>query len=1139
MTVDGLNGRIFVRSEVERELHGPSIDGKDLNTSEPLVFDSWVAARGPWRDWHSKQEILTEQPPSRRYGVGILKPSGVRGEILNNMPGVTVTAEEVAAEHPQAIQPSKVGRVSDDGDEFDLSLANAREQSSLGTTFKFESEPEASISVEATFGRYRKLPAVVSGVERTWWRREDVSCKARLNCDDLTRSSGRLMYYVDESSGVFVNADGLNLEIAVFSREVNGDRMLTVTVTNKSQGSSEESILFQSRLKITCENGASISPYPSEFNRTTPNEELQSLALLYRDQRTFAIGHGCAADWSREPKDSIDSITASCLPSFEVPSITPDILDKYGNRITVDMLPLTNLAGQRENAQIQSLLEGYSLWITQKRTELSSLSSQHKSAAKRHLDDCDIALSRMRAGWRLVNSDQTVRTAFELANEAMLVQQARASSPTRRTVVSDDGRVTVDGNMPSGKVLVGRGSWRPFQIAFLLASIESSANNESEHRDWVDLIFFPTGGGKTEAYLALSAFSILLRRLRDPEDDGTEVIMRYTLRLLTAQQFLRCSALICALESIRRTRGDLGNTQFSIGVWLGGTTTPNTYDAAVKSWNSLANRPYSAANMFLLLKCPWCGAKLGPTREQLSNKSSAKKRRPIIPGYTKTRDRVFLNCPDIRCDFHRALPLYVIDEDVYKYRPTIILGTVDKFAMLPWRPQARSIFGLDNQGRRTCSPPGLIVQDEFHLISGPLGSMVGLYESVIEDMCTDHRGSVAVKPKIIAATATTRRYAEQAKSIYARSSVKLFPPPGLSTDDSYFAVWARDVSGKLLPGRMYVGIFAPALGSIQSAQVRIGASLLQAATKLPAEQRDPWWTNLWFFNSLRELGNTLSLFQSDVPDYLVGVRNRDNNDAIRYPSSVMELTSRRRNDEIPRAIEELENVYPDGVVDVCLASSIVEVGVDIERLSLMTVVGQPKTTAQYIQVSGRVGRKWLERPGLVFTLYGALKPRDRSHFERFRSYHEKLYAQVEPTSVTPFSKPVLDRALVGAIVSHIRLRNPSLAPWPFPANQFAEAASIVERRAAFLGVEEFERVHDKLAEISKQWKTWELSFWEANLRGDGDPLNGLMRYAGTAEAVGVGSRSWEVPTSMRNVDAECRASVTTLYNTLAEGLNND
>ncbi|MEI2638740.1 MAG: helicase-related protein [Microthrixaceae bacterium] len=154
----------------------------------------------------------------------------------------------------------------------------------------------------------------------------------------------------------------------------------------------------------------------------------------------------------------------------------------------------------------------------------------------------------------------------------------------------------------------------------------------------------------------------------------------------------------------------------------------------------------------------------------------------------------------------------------------------------------------------------------------------------------------------------------------------------------------------------------------------------------------------------------------------------------------MELTSRRRNDEIPKAIEQLEAEYGEqGCVDICLASNIIEVGIDIDRLGLMTVVGQPKTTAQYIQVSGRVGRRSDISPGLVLTIYGAAKPRDRSHYERFRTYHERLYAQVEPTSVTPFAMPVLRRALHAAVVAHVRQVAPDLRPHPFPQAEYDAA----------------------------------------------------------------------------------------------------
>jgi len=389
---------------------------------------------------------------------------------------------------------------------------------------------------------------------------------------------------------------------------------------------------------------------------------------------------------------------------------------------------------------------------------------------------------------------------------------------------------------------------------------------------------------------------------------------------------------------------------------------------------------------------------------------------PKTLGLEQKETTILFKCPDTKCDFSDSMPIFLIDEDVYDFRPSMVIGTVDKFAMLAWRPEARALFGIDSEGSRFCSPPGLIIQDELHLISGPLGSMVGLYETIIEELCMDRRTDLPIKPKIVSSTATIRRYEEQILSLYGRDHTSLFPPPGLEAGDSFFARYAKDDEGHLKAGRLYVGVHAPGLGSMQTAQVRTFTSLLQAPMILTENERDPWWTLLLFFNSLRELGTTLSLLQSDIPDYQKVLVNRLANEDKNWRRfwGIKELTGRAKNEDIPKALASLEVNFPNKKpypIDVCLASSILEVGVDIDRLSLMSVIGQPKTTSQYIQVTGRVGRSWWERPGLVVTIYSASKPRDRSHFEKFRTYHEKLYSQVEPTSVTPFSPPALDRAL--------------------------------------------------------------------------------------------------------------------------------
>ena len=624
-----------------------------------------------------------------------------------------------------------------------------------------------------------------------------------------------------------------------------------------------------------------------------------------------------------------------------------------------------------------------------------------------------------------------------------------------------------------------------------------------------------------------------MRRLAGPEDNGVQVLMRYTLRLLTAQQFQRASGLICAMEYLRRKcPEELGRNPFSIGIWLGGATTPNRRQSAIQSWKVLNGNPRNAENPFILTNCPWCRAQIGP----IEYPERKPKNSPGVLGYERQGNTVVFKCSDkMNCEFRNGLPVYVIDEDIYDSRPDLVIGTVDKFAMLSWRPEARALFGVSTTGVQEFSPPGLIIQDELHLISGPLGSMVGLYEALIEELCTDRRHAQSVQPKIVSSTATIRRYADQIKALYARDDVVLFPPSGLDASDSFFARFARRDDGSLDHGRKFLGVHAPGLGSMQTVQVRSFCSLLQTPVSMSPEDRDPWWTLMVFFNSLRELGTTLSLFQSDIQDYLRALGNRTGKQysALRQLRDIQELTGRLRSSEVPRAISKLEtsctSASGDSAVDVCLASNIIEVGIDIDRLSIMAVVGQPKTTSQYLQVTGRVGRRWWERPGLIITLYGVSRPRDRSHFEKFRTYHSQLYAQVEPTSVTPFSPPVLDRALHAVMSGYVRQRgdeDQSDSPYPYPEDLIDVIRDVIRRRILVVDKEElsnFEEIFDKRKE---EWRRWQRTQW--GTFGQVDP-DALLRQAGSYVAGHQKFLSWPTPTSVRNVDAECEAEITSLY----------
>lgn len=1155
--MSGLEARAIVEAELRRELFGPLDSeepaGKPVDCSSgTITFATAEGSRGQFHDSSTMQEILTIASPLTRYGIGVLYSGASIGGTaigeagdedidLTGIPGVARNEEDPDGP-PVEIQGS-LRQDEADSDDFDLTDANKFKPSAMAISFQCRVPADGSLAVTVTGAHYEKISVHIPGLSKPvdWWRRRPFTLAGLVPGSVLVNETNRLKIVDTAPEG---DPPGIEPTTRVFSRPVPGIddpelRLVTVAVVNQVMGTGPSSALFQMGFTVAVAGGLVIEPYP-EVELPDRDDEEQSIDLLYRSKRTYAIGHGCAAEWVGGAASPVLQVRAVALPAYEVVSLTPNIyltnedgsyrLDSKGQRqaLTVSMKELAEGSPEGQ-AQVKTVLRLYGEWIDARKAEIDDLPTRFRDAARRHMALAETALDRMRTGWELVSSDQTAQRAFRWTNEAMLYQQVRSNFPLREVERGKDDVLRVKGTHPVPVVPPGRGTWRPFQIAFILASLPELVDPSRKTRSLVDLIFFPTGGGKTEAYLGACAISLLARRLRNPDDAGTDTLMRYTLRLLTAQQFLRAASLVCVLEAIRDDHPDvLGASPFGIGIWLGGSSTPNSWKRAVAVLAGLRRNPHEQ-NLFLLMRCPWCGAQMG-------TKPKGRGGQDVIGYELVGRDRVVLRCVDSQCRYSRrsGLPVHVVDEDIYEVRPSIVIGTVDKFAMMAWRPQARNLFGVDEQGERVVSPPGLIIQDELHLISGPLGSMVGLYEPIIDELCTDRRGEEPIPPKIIASTATIRRYEDQIKGLFGREEVALFPPHGLEEGHSFFAEPARLTNGSLAPGRRYIGVMSASLGSMQTVQTRVAAATLQAGTKVPEADRDGYWTNLNFLNSLRELGNTVSLLESDVPDYLAGLVRRDGIDP-RWPNRTMELTSRRRSDEIPKAIELLQARYLPGqnrqeAIDICLASNIIEVGVDIDRLGLMTIVGQPKTTAQYIQVSGRVGRRADVSPGLVITIYGAAKPRDRSHYERFLTYHQQLYAQVEPTSVTPFATPVLRRALHAAAVAYVRQTAPAdLPPYPYPSTEYDEAIELLRERALIADPGEVPALERMAGMRARQWGGWERTIWEANPAPWGDPKQGLMRFAGTLPDLDCKATIWDVPTSMRNVDAECRLAISLAY----------
>lgn len=1152
-----LINRQKIIDRVKEEIIGPEVirsNYKKFNPTGTTVFQSDKELRVPyyWEYAGQKEEILQRQSPRERYASGILYPLDIHEEstTLETMiekrsnDDENKVIEELLA--PETIREG----VEEEGDIELLPQNSEYRTSTIGLTFCIDKNVP-NLKVHITGGNYKAHKVYLQGKEDpyTWWLRVTTEGICELSIKDLNkRKQLKQEIKMKDLKGELLPQ--FNIQIQARLRGVKDKYVITISVTNYSNKKIEnddettyfkelECTLFQTKLIIETPSDYYFSSYPKphEIKRNL-NEDDASIELLYSREKVYAFGHGCAVQWDQF-KGRIQRLETTFLPEYEMKSMSPDVKVKIGGKEIELKIKMSDLAGistkEHPKKKLAPLIEGYKNWIIEKQHEIPSLDSALQSAAHKHMELCKKSLNRMIRGLELLDDPQVLK-AFQLANKAILLQQLNGTE--KREGYISDSKIVFDkpinkNTQEDHHLKKSNNSWRAFQIAFFLLSIESFVNETSDDREIVDLIWFPTGGGKTEAYLGVAAFQMILRRLRNPDDAGVDVIMRYTLRLLTADQFQRASRLICSLEYIRSQIPELlGNHPFSIGIWVGSKTTPNNNKNAKKMWEDLSKNKKNAPE-FIVANCPWCGAILGHYKKDVTKKGND----VAFYGFKMVNERLLAHCPDSNCHFHDELPVYFVDETIYEKRPTFLIGTIDKFVQLVWQPKARSLFGIDKHGNRFVNPPSLIIQDELHLISGPLGTLAGLFEVLIEELCLKKVDSDVIKPKIIAATATIKQFEEQARALFGRKDARLFPSSGLDHEDSFFAKPALDDNGKPMPGRKYVGVYTTSF-RIMMAQVMTFSSILQSIQDIKEDERDPYWTLLAFYNTLRELGGGLTLAQTDIPNYLRAIAMRTGAlDKVRNINKVLQLSSSKQSHEIAKSIDDLKTVYKpknDRVIDLCLASSIIEVGVDIDRLSVMAIVGQPKMTAQYIQVSGRVGRRWWERPGVIFTIYSNTKSRDKSHFEHFIEYHQKLYAQVETTSVTPFSDSSLERGLHAVIIGYIRQAlNETLANTPdsneinkyLASHIFPFIKRIVEK-AKLVDQEQLNELEKRTKDILQRLRSNRYTTWVIN---ENKNIDGFMYPAGSNPSQLIKNNSVSMINSMRSVDLECRGQITDLY----------
>lgn len=886
--------------------------------------------------------------------------------------------------------------------------------------------------------------------------------------------------------------------------------------------------MFQTALSVEATGGSQAAVFLPVHDalldpeRPTADEELKRLDLQYRDLLEYAIGRTCSADWVADTgARRARLVRTTWLPSSE----TPQTLAGETPGAVLDMRALAVADAEGLDAGLRPIVNGYANWLETKKTEAAGLPAHLRVTARDAIDEATYVHAQLAEGLDYLLTHEDARRCFAFMNSVMADQRIRTQIASERIA---DPALDID---DAENRIAARGakahSWRTFQLAFILMQVKglcepSYSRRSADNLARVELLFFPTGGGKTEAYLGLAAFAFAIRRLQGVIDSpdgpldggaGVTVLMRYTLRLLTAQQFQRAAALVCAAELERRKdEATWGTEPFRIGLWVGTSVSPKRVAEAAAELEKVNEGRGHRLTVLQVKRCPWCGSAISPKNVQVDRKAG----------------RVYVHCGEELgdCPFSRGggveegLPILTVDEEIYRLAPAFVIATVDKFARLAREGEAASLFGYVS---RKCSrhgyvhpddkvcngskshnaadglpaattvpvsrlrPIDLIIQDELHLITGALGTTVGLFEMAIDALTTWRTADGATaKPLIVASTATVRNAAQQSKRLYGRMPL-LFPPRVLDAADTYFSHEVEVTPDR--PGRRYIGVSTTGV-RLTTAEIRVAEVLMAGAQLLldrQGEAADPYMTLVGYFNATRELAGMSRYVQDDVQTALAkgrrgiglprrvgtgfGALNLDeltsrvSGTAITDTLDQMALTfdpaidSTAARESIRRLLDEKKPVPQRATkppYDVVLATSMLQVGVDVTRLGLMLMVGQPKNTAEYIQASSRVGRD-AGRPGLVVTLGNWARPRDLAHYEAFRHYHETFYAQVEPLSVTPFSATSLDRGLDGALVSALRVLeapvmdglSPELAAWRIKdGGAVSRAQALIDRFVA-------------------------------------------------------------------------------------------
>ena len=1068
------------RFRLEYEPDGTSWTARE-NLVDILERELLGPANGP-------DEIL-EGPPDAAYLIGRIAPARLRdgdadpGEEGADEPATDV-GDAVAAREGRGVPVTDVddagaGADEDSGAAGSSALEDAPQQrglmipASMGLRCQVPADL-AAMTVLAEWGVYKsvRVEADSDTGRRRRYQRTPVAVPVTVR---LTAGRTSIPLVDDVVLRVDVHTDGPArriVELALCNDRI-APRVIPV-----------DAWLYQTKLTVVGDDVPVFLPVRDVLATPSPEEdpELRRLELQYRDRLEFAVGRTCSVDWAQEPEGRRASkVWTTWLPVCETPQTTAEEVPGA----LLDMVELAKAEPTTLRAGLAPIVNAYAGWLDQQQTRIADLPEHLHEDAQELVHEARQVAQQLAGGLEHLLTDPEALRCFRFMNNVMADQRIQSQVAERRATrpgesISDarDAVLARTDQPPH--------SWRTFQLAFVLMQLPMLTDPGATHRSGAvaraQLLFFPTGGGKTEAYLGLAAYTFAIRRRQGvvtssdgPLDGrfGLAVLMRYTLRLLTAQQFQRATALVCAAEvARRRDPATWGDEPFRIGLWVGTDVSPKRFDEAKQQLERANNGGGYRLTVLQIQRCPWCGTRIEPRDLRTDDQHR----------------RIHVYCGDElgACPFAQGggvdggLPVLTVDEEIYRLAPAFVIATVDKFARLAREGEAAALFG--HVGRRCdrhgyvhpdykhCTiavggkhpksddrvrevprlrPPDLIVQDELHLITGSLGTTVGLFEVAV-DVVTSWSDATGrpVRPLLVASTATARNAPDQVRNLYGRN-VTIFPPQVLDAGEMFFGTEQPITAGS--PGRRYIGISTTGV-RLTTAEIRVSEILLAGGQLLLdrcGPVADPYLTLVGYFSATRELAGMARYLGDDVQTAVQRGRpwsKLPRRYGTEFGLHFAELTSRIASADITARLDQMSVPFDPDIdstegrrtiiellkagkklprrevnpFDAVLATSMLQVGVDVTRLGLMLVVGQPKNTAEYIQASSRVGRG-ASKPGLVVTLGNWARPRDLAHFEQFRHYHETFYAQVEALSVTPFSLTSLHRGLDGVLVSAARV----------------------------------------------------------------------------------------------------------------------